>query len=152
METATVLLDYIEYILEQEEIIDVAILVLGTYLALIWFGLIIWTVADAYRRSRNIFFLLISFMLAAVLNIFGMLIYLLIRPQQLLSQKDLESRELEQFIEKYFCPQCDRAISADFKFCPHCHTCIKKTCKKCRKLIDKTWYICPYCGTKTQKI
>lgn len=145
------LFENLQRIAKREDIIDIILIVIASYILLIWIGLIIWTMVDTYRRSRNILFFLLAFILATTLNIFGVLIYLLIRPPQPLSQKYLEERELEHFMEQFSCPHCSGPMKDEFKYCPYCLKKVRFECKKCHKLADSTWDICAYCGTKLKK-
>ncbi|MBN1494551.1 hypothetical protein JW911_02300 [Candidatus Peregrinibacteria bacterium] len=65
------------------------------YLLLLWAALIIWTTKDIISRTNNIILQIVSIILAVVLNIFGVLIYLAIRPSKTLIEKFFEDLEYE---------------------------------------------------------
>jgi len=65
------------------------------YLILLWVSLIIWTTKDIISRSNNVVYQIISIILVVVLNIFGIFIYLGIRPAKTLIEKFFEDLEYE---------------------------------------------------------
>ncbi|MBA4336667.1 hypothetical protein C0416_02730 [bacterium] len=65
------------------------------YLVLLWISLIIWTTKDIISRSNNVVYQIISIILVVVLNIFGIFIYLGIRPAKTLIEKFFEDLEYE---------------------------------------------------------
>jgi uncharacterized protein YacL len=65
------------------------------YLVLLWVSLIIWTTKDIISRSNNVVYQIISIILVVVLNIFGIFIYLGIRPAKTLIEKFFEDLEYE---------------------------------------------------------
>jgi len=65
------------------------------YLILLWVSLIIWTTKDIISRSNNVIYQIISIILVVVLNIFGIFIYLGIRPAKTLIEKFFEDLEYE---------------------------------------------------------
>ncbi|HBC92973.1 MAG TPA: hypothetical protein DCZ10_08775 [Pelotomaculum sp.] len=46
------------------------------------------------------------------------------------------------------CPNCQKSLQEDAKFCPHCGTATTKNlnCPSCGKQADPTWVFCPGCG------
>jgi RNA polymerase subunit RPABC4/transcription elongation factor Spt4 len=46
------------------------------------------------------------------------------------------------------CPNCQRSLGQDFKFCPFCGVEVTKNlkCFSCGKQTDPAWVSCPYCG------
>jgi len=65
------------------------------YLLLLWAALIIWTTKDIISRTNNIILQIISIILVVVLNVFGVLIYLAIRPTKTIIEKFFEDLEYE---------------------------------------------------------
>lgn len=63
------------------------------FLVLLWLSLIWWTYQDVRRRTENSTFITISLVLVIVLPFFGAIIYLIIRPPDLLDEA--RERELE---------------------------------------------------------
>jgi tetratricopeptide (TPR) repeat protein len=49
------------------------------------------------------------------------------------------------------CAECRSDISADAKFCPHCHApIVRRYCPGCSKLVPENTEACPYCGTSAK--
>jgi len=94
--------EFIEWLIEPNvsKIILISVLV---YLLLLWVALIIWVTKDIISRTNNVILEIISILLVVVLNIFGALIYLAIRPSKTLIEKffeDLEYEALSQSVKK----------------------------------------------------
>ncbi|KKP39455.1 MAG: hypothetical protein UR28_C0007G0021 [Candidatus Peregrinibacteria bacterium GW2011_GWF2_33_10] len=70
------------------------------YLILVFIAVIFWTVRDVCNRSQSILFKSFSILLVLFFNIFGFLIYIIIRPQKTLNELALEQSELE-ILKKY---------------------------------------------------
>jgi RNA polymerase subunit RPABC4/transcription elongation factor Spt4 len=123
----------------------------GAFLAALWIALVIWTYRDIHGRARDPLVHILSALLVAVLNLPGVLVYLILRPARTLEeeyQHTLEEESLLQALEDLpLCPGCERRIREDWQVCPNCHTKLKKTCHHCGKLMELPWNICPYCGT-----
>jgi RNA polymerase subunit RPABC4/transcription elongation factor Spt4 len=123
----------------------------GAFVVALWISLIIWTYRDVRRRSRDPLVQILSAMLVAVLNLPGILIYLILRPSRTLEeeyQRTLEEESLLQALEELpLCPGCERRVKEDWQVCPNCHTKLKKACHQCTRLMELPWNICPYCGT-----
>jgi RNA polymerase subunit RPABC4/transcription elongation factor Spt4 len=123
----------------------------GAFLAALWIALVIWTYRDIRGRARDPLVHILSALLVAVLNLPGVLVYLILRPARTLEeeyQHTLEEESLLQALEELpVCPGCERRIKEDWQVCPNCHTKLKKTCHHCGKLMELPWNICPYCGT-----
>ncbi len=123
----------------------------GAFLSALWLSLVIWTFRDMRLRSRDIFAQILAALLVAVLTVPGLVIYLILRPPQTLSEtyeQSLEEEALLQEIEnKRVCPGCGRHANEDWIICPNCYTKLKKNCSNCGKLMDLPWNLCPYCAT-----
>ncbi len=123
---------------------------LGMYLAALWLALIIWTYRDHRSRSRDGLISAAAALVVAVLFIPGLVIYLLLRPRETLTQayeRSLEEEALLQEIEeKPICAGCGRPTREDWQVCPHCHTTLRKVCISCRRLLELAWNQCPYCA------
>lgn len=123
----------------------------GAFLAALWIALVIWTYRDIRARARDPLVQILSALLVAVLNLPGVLVYLILRPARTLEdeyQHTLEEESLLQALEELpLCPGCERRVKDDWQVCPNCHTKLKKTCHHCAKLMELPWNICPYCGT-----
>lgn len=123
----------------------------GAFLAALWVSLVVWTYRDIRGRARDPLVQILSALLVAVLNIPGVLVYLILRPPRTLEeeyQHTLEEETLLQALEdQSLCPGCERRAREDWQVCPNCQTRLKKTCLNCGRLMELPWNICPYCGT-----
>lgn len=123
----------------------------GAFIAALWIALVIWTYRDIRSRARDPLVHILSALLVAVLNLPGVLVYLILRPQRTLEeeyQRTLEEEALLQALEDLpLCPGCERRVKDDWQVCPNCHTKLKKSCTECGKLMELPWNLCPYCGT-----
>ena len=123
----------------------------GAFLAALWISLIIWTYRDIRSRARDPLVQILCTLLVAVLNLPGVIVYLILRPMRTLEeeyQHTLEEESLLQALEELpLCPGCERRVRDDWQVCPNCHTKLKKSCHHCGKLMELPWNICPYCGT-----
>ncbi len=123
----------------------------GAFLAALWIALVIWTYRDIRARARDPLVQILSALLVAVLNLPGVLVYLILRPARTLEeeyQHTLEEESLLQALEELpLCPGCERRVKDDWQVCPNCHTKLKKECHHCGKLMELPWNICPYCAT-----
>jgi hypothetical protein len=68
-------------------------LLIEVFLVLLWLALIWWTYQDVRRRTENGSFVTLALVLAIVLPFFGPVIYLIIRPPEILDEA--RERELE---------------------------------------------------------
>ena len=68
-------------------------LLIEVFLVLLWLSLIWWTYQDVRRRTENGTFVAVALVLVIVLPFFGAVIYLIIRPPELLDEA--RERELE---------------------------------------------------------
>jgi RNA polymerase subunit RPABC4/transcription elongation factor Spt4 len=123
----------------------------GAFLAALWISLVIWTYRDIRTRARDPLVQILATLLVAVLNLPGVLVYLILRPPRTLEeeyQKTLEEEALLQALEDLpLCPGCERRVKDEWQVCPNCHTKLKKSCENCNRLMELPWNICPYCGT-----
>jgi len=123
----------------------------GAFLAALWIALVIWTYRDIRARARDPLVQILSTLLVTLLNLPGVLVYLILRPPRTLEeeyQRTLEEEALLQALEDLpLCPGCERRIKDEWQVCPNCHTKLKKTCHNCGKFMELPWNICPFCGT-----
>src|SRR4030095_5940405 len=123
----------------------------AAFLAALWISLVIWTYRDIRTRTRDSMVQTLATLLVAVLNLPGVLVYLILRPPRTLEeeyQRTLEEEALLQALEDLpLCPGCERRVKDEWQVCPNCHTKLKKTCENCDRLMELPWNICPYCGT-----
>ena len=123
----------------------------GAFIAALWMALVIWTFRDMRSRSRDIFAQILAALVVAVLNLPGLVIYLMLRPKETLAEayeRSLEEEALLQGIEDVeHCPGCGNRVRSEFLVCPTCNTKLKKACRSCGRAINLRWNVCPYCGT-----
>lgn len=122
----------------------------GSFLAALWLALVIWTWRDIRSRARDPLAQALAVLVVAVLNLPGVLVYLILRPAHTLEedyQRTLEEEALLASIEdQVLCPGCERRVRDEWQVCPNCHTKLKKSCPACGKLMELPWNICPHCG------
>jgi len=126
----------------------------AAFLTAVWVSVIIWAFRDIRARSRDVFAqILATLMVLLFFPLFpfpGLILYMLLRPRETLSEiyeRSLEEEALLQGIEERMaCPGCNRRIEEQFMVCPTCHTRLKKACPACGRLLHLRWNICPYCG------
>jgi RNA polymerase subunit RPABC4/transcription elongation factor Spt4 len=123
----------------------------GAFLVALWVALVIWTYRDMRARHRDRLVHILAALMVALLNLPGVLVYLILRPARTLEeeyQQTLEEEALLQSIEdQAVCPGCERRIKDDWQVCPTCQTKLRKPCHSCGRLMELPWNICPYCGT-----
>ena len=123
----------------------------GAFVAALWLSLLFWTYRDVRSRTRDRIIHILVILLVALLNLPGLLIYLILRPKVTLYeayQRTLEEEALLSEIEsKKVCPGCGSTIQFLWQVFPYCHTRIQKVCAQCGQLLELPWQICPYCAT-----
>jgi RNA polymerase subunit RPABC4/transcription elongation factor Spt4 len=123
----------------------------GAFLAAMWVALVVWTYRDIRARARDRLVHILAVALVAILNLPGVLVYLVLRPPRTLEeeyQQTLEEEALLQTIEdQTICPGCERHVKEGWMVCPTCQTKLLKPCHQCEKLMELSWNICPFCGT-----
>ena len=135
---------------------NVSLVVLGltaffsAFLAALWISLVIWTFRDMRARARDAFAQLLASLMVLLLGPFGIILYLILRPRETLSERyerSLEEEALLQDIEeRHICPGCKQPIELDYVLCPICHTRLRRPCVQCGRLVHPRWSVCPYCG------
>jgi RNA polymerase subunit RPABC4/transcription elongation factor Spt4 len=129
---------------------------LGAFLAALWLGLVIWTFRDIRARSRDVFAQILAALVVAILNLPGLLVYIMVRPRETLAEaydRSLEEEALLQSIEaQESCPGCGQRTDKNWIICPFCQTKLKKSCHHCDRAIDLHWTVCPYCGAAQRPV
>src|SRR5438270_8876799 len=67
----------------------------GAVLASMWLGIVLWTLRDVRARSRDVLAQGAAVLMVAVLNVFGLVLYLMLRPRETLSEAYERSLEEE---------------------------------------------------------
>jgi hypothetical protein len=121
-------------------------------LGIFWFVLVGWVWVDSGERTSNRQARIIYLLLVLVLNIPGLIIYLIVRPSETIEQiywADLERRYLKyETAELGDCPECGSQLFPGYHFCANCGCDIKKKCPSCGVMISKTARYCAHCGAK----
>jgi hypothetical protein len=132
------------------DLILLPIAFLGAAVAAFWLSMVIWTFRDIRSRTRDLPTQFLATLLVAVLNVPGLLIYLILRPRETLAEayeRALEEELILQTLEEIEqCPACGRRVKAEFIVCPYCHTRLKQRCPRCQRPLRLEWTLCPYCG------
>jgi RNA polymerase subunit RPABC4/transcription elongation factor Spt4 len=115
----------------------------------VWFSIIVWTFMDIRSRSRDVLVWIFATLLVFLFNVFGLVVYLILRPHETLMQayeRSLEEEALLQEIEERpICPNCRHRVEHDYRVCPNCLTKVKDVCLNCDRLVELDWSVCPYC-------
>lgn len=115
-----------------------------------WIVVLDWIWADSGERTSNKRSRILYIILAILFNVFGWLIYLIIRPNQTIEEvywADLERRYLKyETSELGDCPKCGTQLYPGFLYCPNCNYRLKRKCPSCGVYVDKQSNFCPFCG------
>lgn len=135
-------------------VLQVAIGFLSAFAISLYLSIVIWTFRDIRSRTRDVFAQLLATLLVVILNLPGLLLYMILRPKETLAQvyeRALEEEALLRDVEdRMVCPSCRAPVEKDFAICPECHTRLRRRCGKCSRLLDLRWTVCPYCGLDVQ--
>ena len=133
------------------DILRTVAIVFAAYYVLLLFATAVWTYRDIRSRTQDITAQVLAVALVLVLQLPGLVLYLLMRPKQTLAEKyerALEEEYLRRDIEDdHVCPNCQRGTDAEFIVCPYCLTELRRRCNTCERTVDLTWQLCPYCGS-----
>ncbi|HUI40434.1 MAG TPA: zinc ribbon domain-containing protein [Terriglobia bacterium] len=89
--------------------------------------------ADAKRRGMSpVLWVLVSLLVPYLI---GAIIYFVVREPL-----------------PFNCPQCGRAVNAQFNFCPSCQFNLRPNCPQCRREIRTSDRFCPQCGLAQQAV
>ena len=129
-------------------------LVGGLWAFLLWLSIIVWVYRDIRDRSRDLALQVLAVFLALMFfpgfNIPGLVLYLMLRPQETLEEAYARSLEEEALIREIgdegVCPSCRRFVERGWRVCPFCQTQLKDVCGDCSQLLSFNWIACPYCG------
>lgn len=125
---------------------------MGLILGLAFYAsIVIWTYKDARKRTDDPI-MVATFTAIAMLPVFGVLIYMLVRPAEYLAdvrERELEIRALErQLGRQERCPYCKSHIEGEYLSCPVCTTKLRQQCTGCERPLDPRWVMCPFCETE----
>jgi len=124
-------------------------------LIVFWFVVLYWVWLDSGERTSNKTVRISYVILVAVLNVVGLLIYLIVRPSQTIEEiywADLERRYLKyETAELGDCPRCGSQLFPGYTYCPNCRYKLKIKCPRCGVYADKKDKFCPHCGQELRK-
>ncbi|MBU1445876.1 hypothetical protein KKD70_01275, partial [Patescibacteria group bacterium] len=86
--------------LSTPEISQMVLIFILTYLLFLWIAIVVWTTKDIISRTNNLALQIVSIALSVVMNVFGLLIYLAVRPSKTLIGKFFEDLEYEALVEE----------------------------------------------------
>jgi RNA polymerase subunit RPABC4/transcription elongation factor Spt4 len=132
-----------------EGIIQIAMALIGAYVAALWFCLVVWTLRDIQKRTRDVIVQILATLLVLLFNVPGLMLYLILRPPETLSDSYTrslgEETLLRELAQREVCPHCQNRVEAEFRICPYCRTALRDSCPSCGKLTQLGWIACPYC-------
>jgi len=106
---------------------------------------IIWVIKDSTARSSSFWFHFLSVLFVIVLGpIFGVLLYVAIRPQWWKWDKTPRRDILFQSIQ--VCENCGNFNDIEHKYCTSCGESLQNTCRECQNSYPKSYAYCPFCG------
>ena len=124
-------------------------------LVVFWLVIIGWVWVDSSERTSKKGLKVGYILLVIFFNIFGLIIYLIIRPSETIEEiywEDLERRYLKyETSELGDCPRCGSQLYPGYVFCINCGYRLKVKCPQCGVLIDKDHVFCEYCGFKIKE-
>lgn len=136
--------------------LDFAVKLALVYGLIVWLAVIIWVIKDITNRTTNIMVQVLAILLIVLFTpIFGLPVYLLVRPRTTLFEQYYEETSLENMEDmatvetvetEYACPECHGTIERNYKFCPHCRFELMADCVACKAPVHISWKYCPSCG------
>lgn len=126
--------------------------VLIAYAVILIVGMAVWAYRDIRQRTHDGWSQAVAVALVVVMNLPGLVLYLILRPTETMSEayeRRLETEALlRELPERRTCPRCDRVARDDFLLCPHCRTVLREPCLGCGRALELEWAVCPYCGAQ----
>jgi hypothetical protein len=125
--------------------------ILIAYGVILWIGTIVWTYRDIRERTRDGWSQTVAVALVVLFNIPGLVLYLILRPGETLSEayeRRLENEAIRRDLAEQLrsCPSCSRPAQEDFLVCPYCRARLREACSSCGKALELAWAACPYCA------
>ena len=121
------------------------------YTLSLWVALAIWAYFDIRARTGDILVQIFSVLLVLAFNVFGLILYLFLRPKETLAENYVLALEEEAYLAEIEgfprCPSCNRRTEHDYRYCPTCQTQLKRRCTGCKNHVHMQWEACAYCGT-----
>jgi RNA polymerase subunit RPABC4/transcription elongation factor Spt4 len=138
--------------LSESPLLEFAIKGALIYLAVLWFAMVVWVARDIVNRSNNILFQVSMILLNITLPVFGLVLYMILRPSRTLLEKYYDEMEYdfisEHALQEEHCKQCNELLGQDFLYCPSCSEKVRSSCASCKHVYLNQYIVCPYCGRK----
>lgn len=132
--------------------VGLALKITLAYFCVLWAAMVVWVGRDSVARTRSLLAQLLAILAVVLLNLFGLLIYLILRPQKTLLEKYYEEAERRSLSEPVVtCGACGHDLPLDFRFCPSCGVQARHACVRCKKLVGDNWRVCAHCGTAVEQ-
>jgi len=125
----------------------------AAYGLLLWLAVIVWVYRDISSRTRDLLARISAIIWSIICPFLGLPIYFVLRPSRSLLDEYESSLTREAILADLnfdiSCPDCNRLINSDWRFCPFCQTELKKECLNplCDSFLDFSWNACATCGT-----
>ncbi len=134
-----------------EDTLKLLATVLIAYVLVLWLSAVVWVYRDVRTRTHDPYSQWIAVTLVGLFNVPGLIVYLVIRPQETIADAYERSLEAEAIIQELqleatACHVCRRPIETDFMICPYCKAVLRVPCETCGQPVRTTWAACPYCG------
>jgi RNA polymerase subunit RPABC4/transcription elongation factor Spt4 len=133
-------------------VLEIVVAVTTALLVAFWVGLAVWTLRDIRSRTRDIFAWILATLLVLITGPIGLLLYLLLRPREMLAEvydRQLEEEALLRDITaRRACPNCQAVTESEWLICPHCETELRRKCDSCERPLELDWVLCPHCTTR----
>jgi len=133
----------------------VVVQVVGGFVFIFWLAVIWWVWLDSVKRFKNAFVQFVMGLVVIVFPIFGLFIYLLVRPTRTTEENyfiDLEKKVLlSESFDLNICEKCQYVLPGNFIRCPGCGGEVRHTCLGCKEIINVRYEYCPFCGKKQEK-
>lgn len=134
-----------------EPVVALVAALLIAYAVVLWLGTLVWVFRDSRERTRDGWTQTVALLLVIVFNFPGLLLYLLLRPRETLTEayeRRLEAEALMRDLPepRPACPTCNRPMREDFLLCPYCRSKLRQPCTGCGQALELGWTACPYCG------
>ncbi len=136
---------------DAESIITLVVAILIAYAVVLSLGTIVWAYRDIRSRTQDGWTQAVSALIVLVFNLPGLMLYLVLRPQETLSdvyERRLEAEALMRDMPEPqpACPSCNHSVNGDYLVCPNCRTRLREACANCSRPVELGWIACPYCA------
>src|SRR2546427_10749032 len=99
-------------------LIQLSVRLAGLYVLAIYLAMVFWTVRDAQQRTENQILPYLAGLMVVTLNIFGLFLYLIVRPKETLGEAHApqlaEHTLLAEAEQRVVCPTCKERVQEEF--------------------------------------